>query len=73
MVLDSLEQNIYMQTEDDFPTENEQFLAYKQIVKKMKNNPVIFRTLDIGADKEIPDNVKTGSIAHNPALGSTRD
>ena len=54
---------------DDFPTENEQFLAYKQIVKKMKNNPVIFRTLDIGADKEIPDNVKTGSIAHNPALG----
>ena len=54
---------------DDFPTENEQFFAYKQIVKKMKNNPVIFRTLDIGADKEIPDNVKTGSIAHNPALG----
>ena len=54
---------------NDFPTENEQFLAYKQIVKKMKNNPVIFRTLDTGADKEIPDNVKTGSIAHNPALG----
>ena len=54
---------------DDFPTENEQFFAYKKIVKKMKNNPVIFRTLDIGADKEIPDNVKTGSIAHNPALG----
>ena len=26
---------------DDFPTENEQFFAYKQIVKKMKNNPVI--------------------------------
>ena len=54
---------------NDFPTENEQFLAYKQIVKKMKNNPVIFRTLDTGADKEIPDNVKTGSIARNPALG----
>ena len=53
----------------DFPTENEQFIAYKQIVKKMKNNPVIFRTLDIGADKEIPDNIKTGSIARNPALG----
>lgn len=53
----------------DFPTENEQFIAYKQIVKKIKNNPVIFRTLDIGADKEIPDNIKTGSIARNPALG----
>ncbi len=54
---------------NDFPTENEQFIAYKQIVKKMKNNPVTFRTLDIGADKEIPDNIKTGSIARNPALG----
>ena len=35
----------------------------------MKGNPVIFRTLDIGADKEIPENIKTGSIARNPALG----
>lgn len=60
----------YLYTDrNDFPTENEQFLAYKQIVKKMKNNPVIFRTLDIGADKEVPDNIKTGSIARNPALG----
>ena len=54
---------------NDFPTENEQFFAYKKIVKKMRNNPVIFRTLDTGADKEIPDNVKTGAIARNPALG----
>ena len=60
----------YLYTDrNDFPTENEQFIAYKQIVKKMKNNPVIFRTLDIGADKEVPDNIKTGSIARNPALG----
>ena len=60
----------YLYTDrDDFPTENEQYKAYKNIVEKMKGNPVIFRTLDIGADKEIPENIKTGSIARNPALG----
>ncbi len=53
----------------DFPTEGEQYKAYKNIVEKMKGNPVIFRTLDIGADKEIPENIKTGSVARNPALG----
>jgi len=53
----------------DLPTEYEQFIAYKKIVKKMKNHPVIFRTLDVGSDKEIPENIKTGSIARNPALG----
>ena len=53
----------------DLPTEYEQFIAYKKIVKKMQNHPVIFRTLDVGSDKEIPENIKTGSIARNPALG----
>ena len=48
---------------------NNSYKAYKNIVEKMKGNPVIFRTLDIGADKEIPENIKTGSIARNPALG----
>ena len=40
-----------------------------KIVKNMGKLPVYFRTLDIGADKEVPDNIKTGSIARNPALG----
>ena len=53
----------------DFPSEEEQYKAYKEIVKKMKLSPVVFRTLDIGADKEIPENIKTGSVARNPALG----
>ena len=35
----------------------------------MGNSPIYFRTLDIGADKEVPENIKTGSIARNPALG----
>ena len=54
---------------DDFPSEQEQYDAYKSIVKKMKKAPVYFRTLDIGADKEVPENIKTGSIVRNPALG----
>ena len=54
---------------DDFPSEQEQFNAYKKIVQKMGNSPIYFRTLDIGADKEVPENIKTGTIARNPALG----
>jgi phosphoenolpyruvate-protein phosphotransferase (PTS system enzyme I) len=53
----------------DFPSETEQYEAYKKIVKNMGKLPVYFRTLDIGADKEVPENIKTGSIVRNPALG----
>ena len=53
----------------DIPTEAEQVSDYKKIVKNLKGKPVIFRTLDIGSDKEIPENIQTGSIARNPALG----
>ena len=53
----------------DFPTEAEQVAGYKKIVQKMRDKSVVFRTLDIGADKEIPENIKSGSIARNPALG----
>ena len=44
----------------DFPTEAEQVAGYKKIVQKMRDKPVVFRTLDIGADKEIPENIKSG-------------
>ena len=53
----------------DIPTEAEQVKDYKKIVRSLKGKPVIFRTLDIGSDKEVPENIQTGSVARNPALG----
>ncbi len=35
----------------DLPTEEEQFKAYSSVAKKIKPNPVIIRTLDLGGDK----------------------
>lgn len=51
----------------DFPTEEEQFQAYKQAVQTMAGKKVIIRTLDIGADKQV-DYFNLGNES-NPALG----
>lgn len=52
---------------DDFPSEEEQFQAYKQVVQTMGQKKVIIRTLDIGADKQA-DYFGLGK-EDNPALG----
>ena len=51
----------------DFPTEEEQFQAYRQVVQTMAGKKVIIRTLDIGADKQA-DYFELGN-EDNPALG----
>lgn len=38
----------------ELPTEDEQFAAYQRVALRMKDKPVIIRTLDVGGDKEIP-------------------
>ncbi|MDT8862872.1 phosphoenolpyruvate--protein phosphotransferase [Alkalihalobacillus sp. MEB130] len=37
----------------ELPTEEEQFDAYKSVLKQMGDKPVVVRTLDIGGDKEL--------------------
>ena len=38
----------------DFPTEEDQFEAYKAVLEGMGDKPVVVRTMDIGGDKELP-------------------
>lgn len=57
---------LYLQS-DTYPTEEEQFQAYKTVLEMMAGKKVIIRTLDIGADKQI-DYFKLDK-EENPALG----
>ncbi len=43
---------LYMNS-DDFPTENEQFEAYRKVAESMPNKKIVIRTLDIGGDKNL--------------------
>lgn len=51
----------------DYPTEEQQFTAYKKVIESMAGKKVIIRTLDIGADKKV-DYFKLDK-EDNPALG----
>lgn len=57
---------LYLESET-YPTEDEQFTAYKKVVETMGGKKVIIRTLDIGADKQI-DYFELDK-EDNPALG----
>ena len=51
----------------DYPTEEQQFLAYKRVLESMAGKKVIIRTLDIGADKQV--DYFGMKKEENPALG----
>ena len=57
---------LYMDN-DHFPTEEEQFEAYKQVLEGMKGKKVVVRTLDIGGDKKL--SYYTFPEEMNPFLG----
>ncbi len=58
---------LYMKSEDDFPSEEVQFSAYKQVLQAMKGHQVVIRTLDIGGDKKL--NYYQFEEEMNPFLG----
>ncbi|HMC13595.1 MAG TPA: phosphoenolpyruvate--protein phosphotransferase [Gallionellaceae bacterium] len=51
---------------NDLPDEEEQFEAYRAAAEGMKGLPVIIRTFDLGADKQLKNAQR---VASNPALG----
>lgn len=57
---------LYLES-DDFPTEEQQFAAYKKVLESMAGKKVIIRTLDIGADKQV--DYFGLKKEENPALG----
>ena len=44
---------LYMDSQD-FPTEEEQYVAYKAVLEGMNGKKVVVRTMDIGGDKTLP-------------------
>lgn len=54
----------------ELPTEDEQFEAYRKVVKGMDGRPVTIRTFDLGADKDLnPEGTLGDRVKTNPALG----
>ncbi|MCU6746103.1 phosphoenolpyruvate--protein phosphotransferase [Faecalicatena acetigenes] len=58
---------LYMDSQQ-LPTEEEQFMAYREILTKAEGKPVTLRTLDIGGDKTLP--YFTLPKEENPFLGN---
>lgn len=52
---------------EDYPTEEEQFQIYKEVLSRMEGKKVIIRTLDIGADKQV--DYFNLPKEENPAMG----
>ena len=57
---------LYLESED-YPTEEAQFRIYRRLLEDMGGRPVVIRTMDVGADKQV-DYFRIGE-EDNPALG----
>lgn len=57
---------LYLES-SDYPTEQQQFAAYRKVLESMAGKKVIIRTLDIGADKQV--DYFNLAREENPALG----
>lgn len=57
---------LYLES-SDYPSEEQQFAAYKKVLESMAGKKVIIRTLDIGADKQV--DYFGLAKEENPALG----
>ncbi len=58
---------LFMRHREDFPTEQEQFVAYRRLFELAGVRPVVFRTVDLGADKPVA-HMRFGP-QDNPCLG----
>lgn len=52
---------------DELPSEDEQYAVYRDVVEAFGEKPVIFRTLDVGGDKDLPGVEQP--VEENPFLG----
>jgi phosphotransferase system enzyme I (PtsI) len=63
---------LFMNRDGELPDEEEQFVAYRDVVETMQGLPVTIRTVDIGADKPL-ERMTVNELRHehvlNPALG----
>jgi len=55
----------------ELPDEDEQFAIYRKIVKRLRGRPLTIRTLDLGADKVLSNDMRQNghAVMTNPALG----
>lgn len=58
---------LFLRYREDFPGEQEQFEAYRRLFRLAGDKPVVFRTLDLGADKQV-EHMRFGP-QENPCLG----
>ena len=60
---------LYLRSNAEMPTEDEQFEEYRKVLKAMKGKAVTIRTLDLGGDKVFPPSMRKAHVEDNPFMG----